>query len=85
MDVILFGYFPFITWKDVIITSYKQLIKGDVLVDDGVQNLENGDYFKILMNAPHNLAYDAEANGMCRTSNWGEVYSLITEYANTLE
>lgn len=85
MDVALFGYFPFITWKDVIVTKYKQLIKGDVLVDDGVHNLENGDYFKILMDAPHNRAYNAEANGMRRVFDWGEAYSLITEYANTLE
>lgn len=85
MDVTLFGYFPFITWEDVIITGYKQLIKGDVLVDDGVHNLENGDYFKVLMDAPHNRTYDAESNGMHRTSDWGEVYSLITEYANTPE
>ena len=59
MEQVLFHYFPFLTWNDVIITAHKQLIKGDVLVDDGIHNLEGGDYFKILMTAPHNRNYDA--------------------------
>lgn len=46
MEQVLFHYFPFLTWNDVIITAHKQLIKGDVLVDDGIHNLEGGDYFK---------------------------------------
>ena len=49
MDKVLFKYFPFLTWDDVIITSRKQLIMGDVLVDDGVHNLYGGPYEKILM------------------------------------
>ena len=85
MDVVLFGYFPFLTWNDVIITSHKQLVKGDVLVDDGVHNLEGGDYMKVLMDAPHNRSYDAETNGMVRVKSWGEAYSVITNLANTIE
>lgn len=85
MDVVLFGYFPFLTWNDVIITSHKQLVRGDVLVDDGVHNLEGGDYMKVLMDAPHNRSYDAEANDMIRVKNWGEAYSIITNLANTIE
>lgn len=85
MDVVLFGYFPFLTWNDVIITSHKQLVRGDVLVDDGVHNLEGGDYMKVLMDAPHNRSYDAEANDMIRVKSWGEAYSVITDLANTIE
>ena len=81
MDVVLFGYFPFLSWNDVIITSHKQLIKGDVLVDDGVHNLEGGEYMKVLMDAPHNRNYDAEANDMVRVKNWEEAYSIITYLA----
>lgn len=78
MEQVLFHYFPFLTWNDVIITAHKQLIKGDVLIDDGIHNLEGGDYFKILMTAQHNKKYDAEANGMLRAETWAEVYSTIT-------
>lgn len=85
MDVTLFGYFPFLSWDDVIVTRHKQLIRGDVLIDDGVHNLENGSYMKILMDAPHNRNYDAETNGMIRVKDWEEVYSAISKLAEITE
>ena len=78
---VLFHYFPFLTWNDVIITAHKQLIKGDVLIDDGIHNLEGGDYFKILMTAPHNRCYDADKNRMYRVTSWSETYSVIQALA----
>lgn len=83
MEEVLFRYFPFLTWDDVIITSHKQLVNGDVLVDDGTHNLEGGDYLRILMDAPHNRAYDAEENGMTRVYNWDEAYAVISHYARS--
>lgn len=83
MDEVLFKYFPFLKWQDVIITSHKQLVKGDVLVDDGVHNLEGGNFLKILIDSPHNRSYNAYENGMTRVGNWGEAYTLITQYAET--
>lgn len=77
MKHLLFRYFPFITWEQVIITSRKQLICGDVLIDDGIHNLEGGSYRKILFTAPHNRFYDAEANGMTRVHTWDEVVRII--------
>ncbi len=76
MDDLLFRYFPFLSWENVIITSSKQLIKGDVLIDDGVHNLEDGDFEKILITAPYNKDYDAEANGMHRVSTWKEIEAI---------
>lgn len=32
MERVLFKYFPFLTWNDVIITSHKQLVNGDILI-----------------------------------------------------
>ena len=84
MEEVLFKYFPFISWNDVIVTSRKQLVNGDVLVDDGVHNLEGGEYFKILMDAPHNRSYSAESNGMMRVYNWGEAYEVISRYAHSI-
>lgn len=77
----LFRYFPFIRWENVIITSRKQLIQGDVLIDDGVHNLEGGNYRKILVDAPYNRAYDAEANGMIRVYNWKEIEAAVDRIA----
>ena len=33
---------------------------------------------KILMTAPHNISYDAEAHGMTRVRNWNEVEQVIS-------
>ena len=77
MTEVLFKYFPFLTWDQVIITSRKQMIRGDVLIDDGIHNLEGGNYTKIMFTAPHNRNYDAEANGMIRVRTWDEVVRII--------
>ena len=77
MKGLLFRWFPFLSWGQVIITSRKQMIRGDVLIDDGIHNLEGGEYRKILFTAPHNRQYDAEANGMIRVRSWEEVVRII--------
>ncbi len=83
IDGYLFQHFPFLTWDQVIITGRKQRIRGDVLIDDGVHNLEGGDYLKILMTAPHNVSYDAQANGMIRVHTWKEIEDIITHYGGS--
>lgn len=62
LEKVLFRYFPIFSYNDVIITTQKQLIRGDVLVDDAPHNLENGNYKRILMNAPHNRFFDEKAS-----------------------
>lgn len=81
MNDCLFKWFPFLRWDQVIITFHKQLIQGDVLIDDGVHNLEGGSYAKVLMTAPHNRNYDAEGNGMIRVNNWAEAVSVVDSLA----
>lgn len=85
MEEVLFKYFPFLSWDDVIITSRKQLVNGDVLVDDGPHNLEGGQYLRVLMDAPHNRAYNTESNGMIRVYNWSEAYDVISRYAHSIK
>lgn len=81
MNDVLFRYFPFLTWNQVIITGKKQLIRGDVLIDDGIHNLEGGAYRKILFTAPHNRSYDAPAHGMIRADSWEDVVAIIDQMA----
>ena len=78
MDKVLFRYFPYLSWENVIITSNKQLLKADILIDDGVHNLAGGEYMKILMTAPNNLQYDAEKNGMIRVKDWNEIDRIVS-------
>lgn len=80
----LFKHFS-MTYKDVIIAYNKQMIQGDVLVDDAPHNLAGGSYLKILVSAPHNQSYDAEYNGMIRADSWEEIYNCISEFASLME
>ena len=77
LDDVLFKYFPFISRRKVIIANNKQMIKGDILVDDGVHNHHGGEYQGILFTASHNEDYDAEGNGLYRANTWKEVYEII--------
>lgn len=71
-------HFPFISDKNVIVTKKKQLIKGDVLIDDNYNNLIGGDYNKILMTAYHNRDYEAPKD-MVRCDGWKEVIEAINK------
>ena len=77
MEKVIFKYYPFLTWKNVIVASNKKLIKGDVLIDDGIHNLMGGDYKKILFTAPYNEDFDAKANDMIRVSNWSDIEKVF--------
>lgn len=84
LNNVLFKYFPYLTLNDVIISFQKQLIKGDVLIDDAPHNLEGGDYYKLLFNAPHNRLYNENINYITRVYNWDEVYSAVN-YISQIE
>lgn len=79
---VILNYFPYIHWQKVIVAYDKAMIKADFLIDDGVHNLENGKYIKVLMTAPHNRKYDAEGNGMIRVSDMEDAYNKIHEIAD---
>lgn len=81
MEKVLFRYFPFLSWKQVIITENKQMIRGDVLIDDGPHNMIGGSYRKILFNANHNRDFDEASVGAERAENWNEVYTAIQRIA----
>lgn len=74
--------FPFIKENQVIVTSHKQLIKGDVLIDDAPHNLIDGDYKKILFEAPHNVQFNETSIGAIRAKSWDQVYKEINKIAN---
>lgn len=82
MNLVLFQYFPFIPYQNVIISSRKQMISGDILIDDGVHNL-GGKYMGMLFTANHNRTVSddelSELNAV-RVNNWKEVYELIHWY-----
>lgn len=74
-------HFPYISFKDIILTSRKQMVMGDILIDDAPHNLEGGVYAGVLMSSPHNMEYNAHANGFVRVSTWEQIYSVVSAYA----
>lgn len=79
MRHVLVKYFPFIPYDNVIIASKKQMVIGDVMIDDAPHNLIGGKYRGILFSAPHNRDFCAEEYGLRRASNWSEVYQILQE------
>lgn len=82
MEDVLFKYFPCLKWGNVVVTSNKSLINGDILIDDGIHNLRSGAFIKVLFDAPWNREFDAEANGMIRVHNWDEAMDVIHSVKN---
>ncbi len=77
--------FPFLDWDHVIITANKQLVKGDILIDDNPHNLVGGEYILILFDRPHNHSFDNKAHGIARAQTWEEVKNTIRRCINYLE
>lgn len=79
------NFFQFINWNQVIITSEKQRVKGNVLVDDYQNNLIGGDYKGILFYRPHNRFFDASKYpNITRAADWDEadkiIYNMVEDY-----
>lgn len=47
----------------------KNIIKADIMIDDGIHNLESFEGMKILFDAPHNR----NENRFIRVMNWEEI------------
>ncbi|MBQ3543400.1 MAG: hypothetical protein IJA34_00170 [Lachnospiraceae bacterium] len=77
----LISLFPYLHSSQIIIAQNKQMIRGDILIDDGVHNLISGNYIKILYSRPHNLSFDAERQNIIRLSNWEQIYKTISQIA----
>ena len=83
MEDMLFKWFPFIDWDHVIIAKNKQMITGDVLIDDGIHNLVDGMFIKILFDAPWNRDIEAARLGVFRAKDWDSVKDIIDQLDGT--
>lgn len=82
MNTVLFKYFPFIPYENIIVSRKKQMISGDILIDDGIHNL-GGNYMGMLFTANHNKSVTDEELmklNAVRVDNWKEVYELVHGY-----
>lgn len=82
MEMVLFKYFPFLKWDQVIIAQDKAMIDGDVIIDDGIHNHLRKRRLNVLMDAPHNRHIDAATIGAVRAESMEEAYRAVSELAN---
>lgn len=82
MELVLFNYFPYIKWDQVIIAQDKAMIDGDVIIDDGIHNHLRRRRLNVLMDAPHNRHIDAALLGIKRVECFEEAYKAICDLAN---
>jgi len=70
--------FPFIdTYKKLIITSNKQMIDIDLLIDDAEHNLIGGTYNKLLFTQPWNEDFNCKEHGIVRAYDWKGIYDAV--------
>ncbi|MBC7849506.1 MAG: 5'(3')-deoxyribonucleotidase [Chitinophagaceae bacterium] len=66
-------YFPFITWRQIVLCGDKKLISGDHMIDDHVRNLINFNGKKYLFTSAHNV----DVMDYQRIDNWKEVADIF--------
>jgi 5'-nucleotidase len=72
----LLEHFPFITWEQIVFCGTKEIIKGDIMIDDHFKNLDKFYGQTILFSQPHNL--NRIENGHSRVTNWKEIIKLLS-------
>lgn len=84
-EYIISEHLPFLTHKNIIMCSNKQLLSNlDILIDDGIHNLVGGKYTKILLDAPHNRQSEEidRQYGLNRLHDWKEIYETVMYWIN---
>ena len=72
----LLEHFPFITWEQIVFCGTKEIIKGDIMIDNHFKNLDKFYGQTILFSQPHNL--NRIENGHSRVTNWKEIIKLLS-------
>jgi 5'(3')-deoxyribonucleotidase len=69
----LLEYFPYFTWKQLVLCGDKRMIMGDHMIDDHLKNLIHFKGNKLLYSALHNR----EVEGYQRINNWKEAAAIF--------
>lgn len=68
-------FFPFISWTQMIFCGNKESIRGDIMIDDHIKNLNSFAGRKILFTQPQNIfIQDASLE---RVDNWREIMKIL--------
>ena len=69
----LLEYFPYFTWRQLVLCGDKRMIMGDHMIDDHLKNLIHFKGNKLLYSALHNR----EVEGYQRINNWKEAATIF--------
>lgn len=76
---VLFKFFPFLDWKDIVVAYQKNLVHGDIIIDDDIHNLKTHPCrYRLLFDAPWNHNWDNLSNNVIRVQNWEDIYFCIS-------
>lgn len=70
----LVEHFPFISWRQMVFCGDKSLIKGEIMIDDHIKNLDDFPGETIMFNQPHNLPQITRHR---RVDNWEEILGIL--------
>lgn len=80
----LWDYYPEIPWDHIIVSPHKELIRGDVLIDDNPTYLTTFRGTRILLDKPYNRSFDTERHNIVRAADWNDVKRAIEDAAESL-
>lgn len=65
----------------------KSLVNGDILVDDGLHNLYEGSYIKVLFDKPWNRNVDKSklTDIIHRVHDWDEIVGLVEDLCRIMK
>ena len=68
-------YYPFITWKQLVFCGRKDIVKGDIMIDDHPKNLDFFEGRRIIFTQPHN--YYVSNDSYTRVNSWAQIMNLL--------
>jgi len=68
-------YFPFISWKQIILCGEKKSVRGDIMIDDHPKNLDFFEGEKFIFTQPHNELIQSDR--YVRVNGWREIMKLF--------
>lgn len=68
-------YFPFLSWKQIVFCGSKEIVYGDIMIDDHFKNLDNFQGQTLLFTQPHNI--DKQTEKHTRVNSWREIETLL--------
>lgn len=68
-------FYPFITWQQMVFCGRKDLVHGDIMIDDHPKNLSVFQGRKIIFTQPHNIYVHNDS--FERASGWNNIRELL--------